>query len=117
MRAHGNRLFAGRRYSVDVSGVLNNDTGNACAYRVYWAAGATVTTSGTVALEVPCCTTQGFGQAVRGRNELCTANSNAFTAGQVTLALYAVYVTGAGNSHWGDGATKPSILSVTDIGV
>lgn len=108
---------SGRRYEVRAGGVLNNDTGNAVMYRVRWATGATVTTSGTALLEVPCCTTQGFGQSVNGQVDACTANSNAITAGAVAIGLFAVVNAGTNNSRWGDGALRPSVLVVKDIGV
>jgi hypothetical protein len=104
---------AGRRYEVRASGVLNNDTGNAVMYRVRWVAGATVTVAnGAIILEVPCCTTQGFGQQVYGMIE----EPGVFTAGTVSVGLFALTNAGSGNSRWGDGSVRPSVLTVRDIG-
>lgn len=105
---------AGRRYRLVMSGPQNNDTGNACLLRARWAAGATVTTSGAVILEVPCTGTASLTQGTCGEAEIAPGT---LTAGTVAVGVFFQGNTiGSGNSKYGNGAAQPTLIYVEDIG-
>lgn len=106
---------ASRRYRVDVCGALTNSgAGYASQFRVRWAAGATVTTSGTEILEVQNSALQ-FTQYVSGFVEL---PAGTLPAGTVAIGVFAVQVAAGtgGTTSRSNGAVQPTNLYVEDIG-
>jgi hypothetical protein len=109
---------SGRRYKVEASGPLTNSAGYASTLRVRWATGSTVSTSGNVLFELPCAVAVNLTQMVAAAVEACTANSNALTAGTVSIGLFAQQtIAGTGGSaRYGNGTPQPSMVAAYDVG-
>lgn len=104
---------AGRRYEVKACGSLTNSgSGYACALNVRWATGASVTTAGTLLVQMQNSAIQ-FTQYVSGFDDL-----TGLSAGQVTVGVFAAprSVGSGGSTSWGNGATQPTSLTVEDVG-
>lgn len=105
--------IAGRRYRIDVSGSVNGPTGSAVGFRIRWAVGGSVTTSGTDIYEVQGLPVTNLSETIAG---FCEA-PNIFTAGSVTVGLFAVQLaSGGGTTKYGNGTLQPSNMLITDIG-